>query len=95
MTAEKNNPPAFPVVAGQQVYSHGMTLRDWFAGQALIVATMYQTVTPEDLAKDAYRIADAMLSEREKPNNRETLTSKAPHGHTDSHPRGSCGAVGV
>lgn len=26
--------PAFPVTAGQQVYATGMTLRDWFAGQA-------------------------------------------------------------
>lgn len=27
--------PAFPVIAGQQVYATGMTLRDWFAGQFL------------------------------------------------------------
>lgn len=26
---------AFPICAGQQVYAHGMMLRDWFAGQAL------------------------------------------------------------
>jgi hypothetical protein len=26
--------PAFPVTAGQQVYATGISLRDWFAGQA-------------------------------------------------------------
>lgn len=33
--ADKENPPAFPVIASQQVYTHGMTMRDYFAAQAL------------------------------------------------------------
>lgn len=60
----------------------GMTLRDWFAGQALVhqakpslheyelVALFGKNRTgitrEEILAADAYRIADAMLAERSK-----------------------------
>lgn len=47
----------------------GMTLRDWFAGQAL--AGMQASVTedwpdPEIVAEKAYQCADAMLEERAK-----------------------------
>lgn len=52
--------------AGWSRPTDGMALRDWFAGQALTAATMYETKIPEELANDAYRIADAMLAEREK-----------------------------
>lgn len=71
------NPPAFPLA---DHYSHdgiplsegsqGMTLRDWFAGQALqglcaqsqIHAMSHRS---EDTASKAYRLADAMLAQRE------------------------------
>ena len=43
--------------------SGGMSLRDWFAGQA---ASGLQG-DPVDAAEWAYRFADAMLAEREKP----------------------------
>jgi len=56
--------PAFPAAA----VGSGMTLRDYFAGQALtaLVATRSQlaglTLTDYDeLAKEAYEVADAML----------------------------------
>lgn len=40
-----------------------MSMRDWFAGQAL--ATMDMDVyTPEKIARWAYRVADAMLAAR-------------------------------
>lgn len=32
--AQNDGGPAFPTTAGQVVYSHGMTLRDWFAVHA-------------------------------------------------------------
>lgn len=63
---------AFPVVEPGApdrqcpfVLDYGMTLRDYFAAQALAVIPG-DTATPDDLARDAYRIADAMIAEREK-----------------------------
>lgn len=53
----------------------GMTLRDWFAGQALCgMFNSYSLTIPagqtvaEARAKIAYLVADAMLAEREKEN---------------------------
>ena len=66
--------PAFPV---QSIYSEdhgtnsrGMTLRDWFAGQALAGMLINYTtqkfgVGEETCAKGAYLFADAMLAARE------------------------------
>ena len=46
----------------------GMSLRDWFAGQALAVFSSDKTriypVTAENMSRSAYLIADAMLKER-------------------------------
>lgn len=64
--------PAFPVTAGQQVYATGMSLRDWFAGQALAglasncTADGLSTWLPDSIARRAYDYADAMLAAREK-----------------------------
>lgn len=50
--------------------SNGMTLRDWFAGQALMGALAFPMPGPEKIpnnaARDAYAYADAMLAERAK-----------------------------
>lgn len=77
---QKNGGPAFP---GGSFPEHpqqpnGMTLRDWFAGQALTGMLAHGTRyrprpgDPENwheaIAKEAFEIADAMLAEREKPN---------------------------
>ena len=46
-----------------------MTLRDYFAGQALANLNLQAHVAKpaaESLAKSSYEIADAMLAEREK-----------------------------
>ena len=69
--------PAFPSEGeghgNPKYHSPGMTLRDWFAGQALagITANSYTPWTPdaadisdETLAKSAYDLADAMLAAR-------------------------------
>jgi hypothetical protein len=60
--------PAFPCgAAGGCGPWDGMSLRDWFAGQALsgrTVQGMHDTWA--DLATDVYEIADAMLAERNK-----------------------------
>ena len=64
----KDGGPAFPVqdMRGDE---HGMSMRDYFAGQAL--AGVCQRADWDDgeenvLARWAYDIADAMLAEREK-----------------------------
>lgn len=67
-------PPAFP-----SQNELGMSLRDWFAGQALVTlsdlsllkvlsdqAKEHGKEAPEVLAKYVYELADAMLAEREK-----------------------------
>jgi hypothetical protein len=69
-----DNPPAFPFTApigndGASITCHGMTLRDWFAGQALAGLLHTQSKEhPLDVAKWAYLRADALLAEREKRN---------------------------
>ena len=65
-----NDTSAFPhehqYTRGQQ----GMSLRDWFAGQALtgLLAGRSTGVkfTPEEAAASAYFVAQAMLVERQK-----------------------------
>jgi hypothetical protein len=44
----------------------GMSLRDWFAGQALTASAMHYPMKANDAARHAYQMADAMLAEREK-----------------------------
>lgn len=69
---------AFPVVLdGANDYADGMTLLDWFAGQAL-VGVMYGvegvgSMTPErraeawaDVAQLVYEVAAAMVAEKRK-----------------------------
>lgn len=65
------NPPAFPVIAenGLGHVGDGMSLRDYFAGQALIglYADNDCDASSYDVnAASAYEQADAMLSERAK-----------------------------
>lgn len=49
----------------------GMTLRDWFAGQALVGLLSDPNVTAESgrLARVVYTMADAMLTARDTLNN--------------------------
>jgi len=71
------NPPAFPRTGegfGNPMYdAPGMTLRDYFAGQALAgfmananmpFAPDYAEVEPRQIADASYDIADAMLAAR-------------------------------
>lgn len=44
--------------------SSGMTLRQWFAGQA--VKDINAGIGPEGMAKWSYEVADAMIKEGEK-----------------------------
>lgn len=76
------NPPAFPFSAAREIAPGcevptvfpGMTLRDWFAGQALAAYAQhfdfgvpgYSGGRSRDQARRMYDIADAMLSAREQ-----------------------------
>jgi len=66
-----NNPPAFPISGSQYQHTKGMTLRDYFAAkamQATVDAWIQRSIYPptdDEVAKNAYVIADAMLKARE------------------------------
>ena len=66
--------PAFPVQDLSKWQASGMSLRDWFAGKALIgltssirACTDGEDYSPEQMAEYCYECADAMLAERDKP----------------------------
>jgi hypothetical protein len=73
-TERKDGGPAHPTNMLEHV--PGMSLRDWFAGQALVAISDYAPLGnpvgigarehAKTLAVHAYAIADAMLSERQK-----------------------------
>ncbi len=73
----KDGGPAFPVLGMSrigdqgihQVFSGGMTLRDYFAAKAMqgIIANATCLGVAKEVADDAYIVADAMLAERDKP----------------------------
>jgi len=48
------------------VFQEGMSLRDYFAGQAMVTRLENYSESWKELAESAYQIADAMLAEREK-----------------------------
>ena len=69
MTDAPDNPAAFPLPHFEQngkfFYQDGMTLRDWFAGQALVeVASLITVEQLNTVARLAYDLADAMLAAR-------------------------------
>jgi hypothetical protein len=74
--SEKDGGPAFPYSAldpqGPQMYADntGMSLRDYFAGQALAGLSAVPEdrgfTFPENAAEWAYKLADAMLQVREE-----------------------------
>lgn len=59
-----SNYPAFPVVTGHTVHSTGLSIRDYFAGQALAGIANTDESCYESWARDAYLAADAMLKAR-------------------------------
>ena len=67
-TPIKNGGSAFPLYLPQDEGNirDGMTLRDWFAGQALnAIAARNTDRTYRDDADEAYSFADAMIAARE------------------------------
>lgn len=78
MSAHDNDGPTFPAQSAAEWQAHGMSLRDSFAMLSLNVigtliahglhtAQQFGTNSAEaSIARDAYRLADAMLAERAK-----------------------------
>lgn len=64
MTAPDNGGPAFPIETTATPWAEGMTLRDWFAGQALATAYVQNEADAHKTAVWAYNVADAMLDAR-------------------------------
>lgn len=60
MSYKPENPRAFPLL-----HHDGMSLRDYFAGQALAALADCDEMTAAGIAQEAYSIADAMLKARE------------------------------
>jgi hypothetical protein len=66
MSTQDDGGPAFPRSPHSGDPSDdGMSLRDWFAGQALLYCAQGDFEKFEHLAEDAYAIADAMIAKRE------------------------------
>lgn len=72
MPGQRNNPPAFPlalIVDGEEGPEHwntpGMSLRDYFAGQALANPAICKH-DDEYPHRTAYSFADVMLEQRKK-----------------------------
>ena len=55
--------PAFPQPINPSEQGRGMTLRDYFAAQAM-ESMLNNSTHYESVAKYAYRMADAMMKER-------------------------------
>jgi len=64
--SNKGKEPAFPTDGSQGLTSsQGMTLRDYFAGQALAGILSRGSMSAPGASKLAYCAADAMIKERE------------------------------
>lgn len=59
---------AFPVWTDKAIFNQGMDLRDYFAAKAMngMLADPTHDPYPEEAAKWAYKIADAMMEARER-----------------------------
>lgn len=67
-----NGGPAFPAPAGaRHITTNGMSLRDYFAAQA-ITADWIGDHSIYEQAELAYKVADAMLAERARKDHPET-----------------------
>ena len=70
MENKPNNPSAFPLLSPiDKIMNEGMSLRDYFANSAMQGILSGRMFSPSDIevyVEQAYKLADAMLKEREK-----------------------------
>lgn len=71
--AKNDGGPAYPQDRESGAYGRGMSLRDWFAGRVIpqiwaedCANVDDEGMTLDEMAHEAYRMADAMLAERDK-----------------------------
>ena len=64
MTQDNTGGPAYPVPMNN--YDHGMTLRDYFAGQALVAVNKWHLADRggRTVGQICYEIADGMIAAR-------------------------------
>ena len=77
MSKENNGDAAFPSPTGNTAQDGGLTVRDWFAGQALAGilpacdkntgGSAFTETEAEWIAEKAYAQADAMMAYRQNP----------------------------
>jgi hypothetical protein len=65
MSNMKDGGPAFPCAQNVMKADEGMSLRDWFAGQALAGLVADQHTRIVNIPEVAWRLADAMLAARQ------------------------------
>jgi hypothetical protein len=71
MSDKEHQESAFPCTDARGFIGTGMTLRDWFAGQAMTGIIANQCTGPfavikSKVAERAYELADAMMGARKK-----------------------------
>lgn len=65
MSKIENGGTAFPCLTSDGLGDIGMTLRDYFAGQAIVgIISKGYLITPNMVAEHAYQIAEAMIEAR-------------------------------
>lgn len=66
MTERNDGGWVFPIQDMARPNAPGMTLRDWFAGQALrLFWSSGRSMAADDVASVAYEVADAMIAARD------------------------------
>jgi hypothetical protein len=66
--SNKTGGPAFPIEINSEMTCLGMTLRDYFASCMINSGHTFgpkRSLDPDEVAKQAYELADAMLKARE------------------------------
>jgi len=60
------NQPAFPLAVEGEFINMGLSMRDYFAAQAMqgFMGSSWNVKSFEDMASKAYQLADAMLKAR-------------------------------
>ena len=88
MASPYDGGPAFPRNDTQEIGDYGaqvfkgdrgMSMRDYFAGKALPALIGKGTASLDDIARDAYGLADAMIAQRFRP----ALDEQDPDGQDE------------